>query len=192
VDYVTAGGTLIVLPSRPGGSTLAEFLSPLGSEQFIPGTSTLHFTDGSNAMLVGGVYALTPPQKTGVAVTVFARDTRGHSIGARFQHGKGQVLFFGGDFSGWIFPPGTHLMEGGVIPGNTGDFRKTFKKTPVWRFRRLMKAAAIDKKVSVDSPPLRPRMRAKAGLYVSELVADSGSQSFEIGQTPRGRTVLSG
>ena len=65
VDYVAAGGTLIVLPSKPGGPILAEFLSPLGSEQFIPGTSTLHFTDGSKATIVGGVYAVTPPRRSG-------------------------------------------------------------------------------------------------------------------------------
>jgi len=41
-----------------------------------------------------------------------------------------------------------------------------------------MKAAAIDKKVSVVSPRLLTPAR-EAGLYVTELVADHGSHSFE-------------
>ena len=61
-DYVAGGGTLVVLPSKPGGSTLAELLTPFGSEQFIPGPATLQFTDGSQATAVGGVYAVTPPE----------------------------------------------------------------------------------------------------------------------------------
>jgi hypothetical protein len=176
VEYVTDGGTLIVLPSRPGGAILREFLSPLGSQQFIPGTSTLHFADGSNATIVGGAYAVTPAEKSGV--TVFARDTSGRIIGARFQHGKGQVLFFGGDFSRWVFPPGTHLREGGVVSGKTADLPENVQRDSRMALSALMKAAAIDKKVSVVSPRLLTAAR-EAGLYVTELVADHGSHSFE-------------
>ena len=175
-QYVTDGGTLIVLPSIPAGATLRELLSPLGSQQFIPGTSTLRFVDGSDATIVGGVYAVTPPDKPGV--TVFARDTSGRIIGARFQRGKGQVVFFGGDFSRWVFPPGTHLMEGGVVSGKTPDFAETVQRNSRMALPALMKAAAIDKKVSVVSPRL-PTHAREAGLYVTELVADRGSHSFE-------------
>jgi len=177
VDYVAAGGMLIVLPSKPGGPILAEFLSPLGPEQFIPGTSTLHFTDHSNATIVGGVYAVTPPQRSGV--TVFARDAGGRVIGARFKHGKGQVLFFGGDFSGWVFPPGTHLMEGGVVPGSTADFPESVKKSARLALPALMKVATIDKKVAVAPPTLQTAGAREVGLYATELIADSGSHSFE-------------
>jgi len=176
VEYVTDGGTLIVLPSRPGGTILGEFLSPLGAQQFIPGTSTLHFADGSNAIIVGGVYAVNPTEKAGV--TVVARDTRGRIIGARFQHGKGQVLFFGGDFSRWVFPPGTHLMEGGVVSGKSADFSENVQRDSRLALPALMKAAAIDKKVSVVAPRFLTHPREPA-LYVTELVADRGSQSFE-------------
>ena len=177
VDYVAAGGMLVVLPSRPGGSILAELLSPLGPEQFIPGTSMLHFADGSNAAIVGGVYAVTPSERS--EVMVFARDAGGRTIGARFKHGKGQVLFFGGDFSPWAFPPGTHLMEGGVVPGNTGDFPANVQKNARLALPALMRVAAIDKKVSVDTPPIRTRNARQTELYVTELVADRGSHSFE-------------
>ncbi len=180
VEYVTDGGTLIVLPSRPGGAILGELLSPLGAQEFIPEPSTLHFTDGSNATIVGGVYAITPTEKSGV--TVFARDTRGRIIGARFPHGKGQALFFGGDFSRWVFPPGTHLMEGGVVSGKTEDFPENVQRNSRRALPALMKAAApnkrIDKKVSVVSRRLLTHAR-EAGLYVTELVADRGSHSFE-------------
>ena len=176
LEYVTDGGTLIVLPSIPRGAILREFLSPLGSQQFIPGTSTLHFVDGSNATIVGGVYAVTPAEKPGV--TVFARDTGGRIIGARFQRGKGQVVFFGGDFSRWVFPPGTHLMEGGVVSGKTPDFAEKLQRSSRMALPALMKAAAIDKKVSVLSPRL-PTHAREAGLYVTELVADRDSHSFE-------------
>jgi|GEM_PF-953105 len=176
VEYVTDGGTLIVLPSSTGGAILREFLSPLGPQQFVPGTNTLHFADGSNATIVGGVYAVTPPEKPGV--TVVARDTRGRIIGARFQHGKGQVLFFGGDVSRWVFPPGTHLMEGGVVSGKTGDLPEKVQRDSRKALSALMKAAAIDKKVSVVSPRLLTPAR-EAGLYVTELIADHGSHSFE-------------
>jgi hypothetical protein len=176
VEYVTDGGTLIVLPSIPGGEILRELLSPLGPQQFIPGTSTLHFAGGSNATIVGGVYAVTPSEKSGV--TVFARNAHGRIIGARFQHGKGQVLFFGGDCSRWVFPPGTHLMEGGVVSGKTADFPENVQRNSRMALPGLMKAAAIDKKVSVVSPRTLTHAR-DAGLYVTELVADRGSHSFE-------------
>jgi hypothetical protein len=175
VEYVTDGGTLIVLPSVAGGTILGELLSPLGPQQFIPETSTLHFSDGSTGTIVGGVYAVTPDEKAGVSV--FARDSRGRIIGARFQHGKGQVLFFGGDFSRWAFPPGTHLMEGGVVSGKTADYPENVQRNARMVLPALMKAAAIDRKVRVVSPRLLTHPR-EAGFYVTELVADRGSQSF--------------
>jgi len=174
VDYVTDGGTLIVLPSRPGGAILDELLRPLGPQQFIPGTSTLRFADGSNATIVGGVYAVS--EKSGV--TVLARDARGRIVGARFQHGKGQVLFFGGDFSRWVFPPGTHLMEGGVVSGKTADFPDNVQRNSRMALSALMKAACVDKRVSVVSPKVLTHAR-EAGLYATELVSDRGSHSFE-------------
>jgi hypothetical protein len=120
VEYVNDGGTLIVLPSAPGGAILRELLKPLGPEEFIPGTSTLRFANGSTAAAIGGVYAVTPDEKSGV--TVFARNAGDRIVGARFQHGKGRILFFGADLSRWVFPPDTHLMEGGVVAGKTPDF----------------------------------------------------------------------
>src|SRR5262249_8441289 len=134
VEYVSDGGALIILPSSPGGAILSELLSPLGAQQFIPGTSTLHFADGTNATIVGGVYAVTPTENSGV--TVFARNTNGRVIGARFRTGKGQVLFFGGDFSHWVFPPGTHLMEGGVVWEMQQIFQNLSNETLAWRFQR--------------------------------------------------------
>ena len=189
VDYVTAGGTLIVLPYRPGGSILAELLNPLGSEQFIPGNSALHFADGSTATLIEGEYALTLPQNVGAKVAVFARDSSGRVIGARFQHGRGQVLFFGGDFSRWIFPPGTHLMEGGVVPGTTGDFPEEVQKNARLALPALMKEAGVEGRVSVDTPSSQTQNARDVGLYLTELAADSGSQSFEV-RTDTSRAYL--
>ena len=181
-DYVAGGGTLVVLPSKPGGSTLAELLTPFGSEQFIPGTAPLQFSDGSQATAVGGVYAITPPEKS--ALTVFARDAGGRIVGALVKHGKGQLLFFGGDFSAWVFPPGTHLMEGGVVPGNTTDLPEGTQMSARQALPALMQMARVDKKVSVTAPATtRPRAR-EVGLYVTELIADRGRQSSEIGAQP--------
>jgi hypothetical protein len=177
VEYVNAGGMLVVMPSMPGGSILAELLSPLGPEQFIPGTSLLHFADASKATIVGGVYALKPPATS--SLSVFAHDKGDHIIGARFKHGKGQVLFFGGDFSNWIFPPGTHLMEGGVVPGRTQDFPVNVQQSARLALPALMRAAGIQKNVSVDTASLHAPNPRQTELYVTELVADSGSRSFE-------------
>jgi hypothetical protein len=177
VEYVNAGGMLVVMPSRPGGSILAELLGPLGPEQFIPGTSLLRFADNSNATIVGGVHALKPRQTS--RLSVFARDSGGRIIGARFKHGKGQVLFFGGDFSNWIFPPGTHLMEGGVVPGHMQDFPVNVQQNARLALPALMRAAGIQKKVSVDTPSLHAPNPRQMGLYVTELLADGGSHTFE-------------
>ena len=177
VEYVNAGGMLVVTPSMPGGSILAELLNPLVPEQFIPGTSLLHFADASKATIVGGVYALKPPATS--SLSVFARDKGDHIIGARFKHGKGQVLFFGGDFSNWIFPPGTHLMEGGVVPGRTQDFPVNVQQSARLALPALMRAAGIQKKVSVDTASLHALNPRQTELYVTELVADSGSRGFE-------------
>ena len=48
-DYVAGGGTLVVLPSKPGGPYWPSSSLRSGPEQFIPGTATLQFTDGSQA-----------------------------------------------------------------------------------------------------------------------------------------------
>ena len=176
VDYVNDGGTLIVLSSAPGGAILRELLKPLGSQEFIPGTSTLRFMNGSTAAAIGGVYAVTPDGKSGV--TVFARNAADRIVGARFQHGKGRVLFFGADFSRWVFPPNTHLMEGGVVSGKTVDYPENFQHNARRALPALMNVAGIDKKVSVVSPGLLPRAR-EAGIYVTELLSDRGSHRFE-------------
>ncbi len=174
VKYVTDGGTLIVLPSRPGGSRLTELLAPLGPESFVAGDSALRFSDGSGATIVGGVYAITPAEKSGV--TAFAHDAQGRIVGARFQHGKGQVLFFGGDFSRWVFPPGTHLMEGGVVPGK-GDFAENIQRSARSSLPALMKAAGVEKKVSVVASGLSKQSSREVRIYVTELVTDTDQKS---------------
>jgi hypothetical protein len=177
MEYVNAGGMLVVIPSMPGGSILDDLLSPLGQEQWIPGTSLLRFEDNSRATIVGGVYALKPRDTS--KLTVFARDGGGRIVGARFKQGKGQVLFFGGDFSNWLFPPGTHLMEGGVVPGHVQDFPVKAQQSARLALPALMRAAGIQKKVSVDTPSLQSLNPRQTGLYVTELLADSGSHRFE-------------
>lgn len=170
VNYVADGGTLIVLPSRPGGSRLAELLAPLGPESFVAGDSALRFSDGSSATILGGVHAIMPAGKSGV--TAFARDPHDRIVGARFQHGKGQVLFFGGDFSRWAFPPGTHLMEGGVVPGK-GDFAESLQRSARKALPALMKTAGVEKKISVIAPASAKAGSREVGIYATELVADS-------------------
>ena len=176
VEYVNDGGTLIVLPSAPGGAILRELLKPLGPEEFIPGTSTLRFANGSTAAAIGGVYAVTPDEKSGV--TVFARNAGDRIVGARFQHGKGRILFFGADLSRWVFPPDTHLMEGGVVSGKTPDFPENLQYSARRALPALMNVAGINKKVSVVSLGLLPRAR-DAGIYATELLSDRGSHRFE-------------
>ena len=102
-DYVAGGGTLVVLPSKPGGLHMAGSCAPFGSEQFIPGPAPLQFTDGSQATAVGGVYAIAPPEKS--ALTVFARDAQAEgSVGHWSSAARGSCFFLVG-----ISLPGSSL-----------------------------------------------------------------------------------
>ena len=91
------------------------------------------------------------------------------------------MLFFGGDFSGWVFPPGTHLMEGGVVTGQRGGLsgERSKKRSPGSASANEGGGPSTRRSRVDPVDRFRLRGRAKSELYVTELIADSGSHSFE-------------
>ncbi len=174
--YVAAGGTLVVFPSLPKGKIFDDLLAPLGEDRQLPGDSAIRFSDGTQARVLGRHSVLTLPKKSHGEVKVFARDEKGGIVGARFSYGKGQLLFFGGDFSLWSIPLGTTAsFEEGIRPG-PHDYSEEIQKSARAALPALMKEAGVERKVD---PQWESRQARDPGLYVTELVADWGSLPFE-------------
>ncbi|MBZ5565316.1 MAG: beta-galactosidase [Acidobacteriia bacterium] len=180
-DYVAAGGTVIFFPSLPKGRLFESLLSPFGTDNLLLSDSSLKFSDGSTALALGGRAVLTLSKKSREEVRVFARDARGGVVGARFAHGQGQIIFFGADFSRWALPPGTTLtFEGGGKAG-ARDYPEETQKGARAALPALMKEVGVTRKVDPEMPALKPR---DLGLYVTELIADTGSRAWEKRQEP--------
>lgn len=179
--YLESGGTVVVLPSLPGGKLFRDLFAPLGEAHFVAGDTGVVFSDGTRARALGGRTVLKLPAKTTAEVQVFARDEDRNPLGARYRVGKGQVLFLGANFSRWMVPPGktVSLKEGGVREaGGTGqdDYSEEVQRTARALLAGLMREAGVTLKAFAETAPLRPR---ELGLYVSELVSDSASLPFE-------------
>ena len=169
VDYVNAGGTLVVFPSLPKGRIIEEMLAPLGESRVQPGDTTIKFSDGSTARVLGARSTLTLPKKRRVDVKPFATDARGSIVGARFEYGQGKVLFFGADFSRWSAAPGTTpSFGGGDAPGGR-DYSEENQKAARAALVALMKEAGVRRTVY---PEMETTQARDPGLYVTELVAD--------------------
>ena len=169
VDYVDAGGTLVVFPSLPKGKVLEEMLGPLGESREQAGDSTVRFSDGSTARVLGARSILTLPKKRRVEVKTFATDARGGIVGARFMVGQGQVLFFGADFSRWSAPPGaTPSFGGGDAPG-ARDYSEENQKAARPALAAILKEAGVRRAVYPEMESTKAR---DLGLYVTELVAN--------------------
>jgi hypothetical protein len=175
-EYVADGGTLIVFPSLPKGKNFDSLMAAFGEGREFSGNAPLRFADGTTALALGSRTVLTLPKKPRAEVKVFARDAKGGVVGARVAYGKGQVLFFGADFSRWSVPPGTVLSfgEGGVAGAR--DYPEETQKAARLALPALMKEAGATRKAYPEMQTTAPR---DLGLYVTELVADAGSRHFE-------------
>ena len=60
-------------------------------------------------------------------------------------------------------------MEGGVVHGRTQDFPVNVQQSARLALPALMRAAGIQKKVSVDTASLHAPNPRQTGLYVTEL-----------------------
>jgi hypothetical protein len=170
-DYVSRGGTLIVFPSLPKGKVFDDLFSPLGEARVQGRDSKLQFADGTTAYALGSRAVLTLPKKPRVTVKVFARDARGGVVGASFRPGRGQVVYFGADFSRWSVPPATLLsFETGGTAG-ARDYPEEVQNAARPALRELMKEAGAARHVYPEMETTKAR---DLGLYVTELVADSG------------------
>jgi hypothetical protein len=168
-EYVEAGGTLVVFPSLPQGKTFEDLLAPLGESRQQPGDSTVRFSDGTTARVLGARFTLTLPKKRHVEVRTFATDARGGIVGARFEYGQGHVLFFGADFSRWSSPPSTSPSFGGAEAVGLRDFSEEIQKAARPALAALLKEAGVRRAVYPEMESAKAR---DPGLYVTELVAN--------------------
>jgi hypothetical protein len=172
-EYVAVGGTLIVFPSLPKGKIFDEMLEPLGKARQLAGNAPLKWADGTTTLALGSRTVLTLPKKRRTEVKVFARDARGGVVGARFTYGRGQILFFGADFSLWSAPPGTtlSLAEGGAA--GPRDYTEDVQKAGRPALAALLKMAGARRNVY---PEMETTQARDLGLYVTELIADPHEQ----------------
>ena len=176
-QYVSTGGTLIVFPSLPKGEIFAGLLSPLGRVELIRGDGEIRFTDGLQARVLGRRWVVKLPPNAGTRVEVFARDKDGEVIGARFAYGKGQVLYFGGDFSLWSVPRGSGLaFRTGAHMSLGNDYPENVQQSARATLAGLMKEAGVHRKITYEFGAKRAR---DPELYVTELVEDADSSPFE-------------
>jgi predicted NUDIX family NTP pyrophosphohydrolase len=173
---VEAGGTLIIFPSVPKGEIFNELLSPLGEARQVVGNTQLTFANGTRTMALNAHTVLRLPERSGIETRVFAKDSRGGIVGVRYAHGKGQVIFFGADFSLWCVPPGggRRFEEGAMVARR--DYPEEIQSAARLALPALMKEVGVDRKVYAAAVPGKAR---DVGLYVTELIADAGSRPFE-------------
>lgn len=173
-DYIHAGGTIVVFPSLPGGATFAKLFSVLGESRHVAGDTKVTFNDGSTGVILGSHTVVSPNEDV---AKVFARDGEGGVVGVRFSEGKGQVIFFGGDISRWSAPPGTVInFEEGGTPSTEKDYPSEVQSAGRATLSAILKEAGVTRKAY---PELKPLGAREPGLYTTELIADSGSLSFE-------------
>ena len=66
-----------------------------------------------------------------------------------------------------------------MVPGRIQDFPVNVQQSARLALPALMREAGIQKKISIATPSLHAPNPRQTGLYVTELVAHSGSHSFE-------------
>jgi len=127
-------------------------------------------------MAVNSHTVLRLPEHSGVDARVFAKDSRGGIVGVRYARGKGQVVFFGADFSLWCVPAGTALRSELGAKASVRDYPEEIQRAARLALPALIKEAGVTRKVYAGAAPGKAR---DVGLYVSELIADAGSRRFE-------------
>lgn len=175
-DYVTSGGTLIIYPSLPRGKVFDRLLEPFGKDRLVPGQSAVKFSDGTSTRALEFHSVLKLPKKASAEMKVFAHDARGGIVGARFGHGKGQIIFFGADPSTWSLPAGTEFLSDEAQKTGARDYPEEFQAAARLALPALLKESGGARKVY---PEERSEKARDLGLYVTELVADAGSLPFE-------------
>ena len=176
-DYVKDGGTLVIFPSLPKGRILDSLLAPFGRDRRVSGESVLKFDDGSTSRSLDHHVVLSLPAKPRTEVKAFARDAHGGIVGARLAHGKGQIFFFGADFSTWSKQVVAEFtQEGAQVTKGVHDFPEEAQQAGRQMLPALMKEAGEARKVY---PGMKAERALDLGLYVTELVADSGTLPFE-------------
>jgi len=175
-DYLAGGGILVIFPSLPKGEIFDELLSPLGEARPVDGDARVRFANGTRAMAPSAHTVLRLRDNSGVEVKVFARDSRGAVVGARYAYGKGQVIFFGADFSLWCVPAGGALTPEERAKGGVRDYSEEMQESARSALPALMKEAGVIRKVYSGAGAGKAR---DLGLYVTELIADAGSRPFE-------------
>jgi hypothetical protein len=175
-DYVTSGGTLVIYPSLPRGRVFDSLLEPFGKDKYVPGESALKFSDGTATRALEFHSVLTLPKKPRAEGKVFARDARGGIVGAQLAHGKGQIIFFGADFSNWSMAAGTQFTSAGTQKAGARDYPEETQAAARLALPALLKEAGGGQKVY---PEMKAEKARDLGLYVTELVADAGSLPFE-------------
>ena len=175
-DYVNAGGTLIVFPSLPKGTVFDGLLAPFGRDRRVAGDSAIKFSDGSMARTLDAYSVLTLPKKPTAEVKVFARNARGGIVGARVAQGKGTIIFCGADFSAWSLPRGSQSTAQAPASISARDWPEASQQGARAVLPALLKEAGEVRKIY---PDMKAENARDLGLYVTELVADSGSLPFE-------------
>lgn len=182
-DYTDAGGTLIVFPSLPRGIVFDHLLAPFRSDRQKLGDASLTFRNGTTGTALEFHSVLTIPELTGPHVNVFARDAEGGIVGARVARGKGQIVFLGADFSTWTLPrvqpaDGSAVRPPGIRPTapSVEDYSEEIQRAASRLLPALLNELGRARKVYPETKTGNAR---DVGLYVTELVADGGSQAFE-------------
>jgi hypothetical protein len=176
--YLQSGGTVLIFPSLPGGDLFQEIFRPLGTPRRIEGDGIVRFVDGNGGLLPGNRTVLSSELSPGV--DVFARDAEGGVLGARYSYAKGRVVFFGGDFSRWSVPP---EIESENIVAKRADLSTEAQLQARAVIPALMRSI-------IGSPRAYPDLNVPVardpGLYVTQLVSDSGSGICDVSGTGNG------
>lgn len=169
-EYLRAGGKVLVFPSLPGGDLFDRIFSPLGPARKVAGDGRVIFAKGGSGPLLGSRTVLACEKAPGVEV--FARDGEGGIVGARYAHEKGQVVFFGGDFSRWAAPS---LLERPEPPAELADYPGAVQVQAKAVMALLLDELRGAPRVLPESSPALAR---DPGLYVTQLAADSSRDTY--------------
>jgi hypothetical protein len=194
-DYIEAGGTLVIFPSMPKGEIFDKLLAPLGKAEKSSGIDKVVFDDGKQwasldfhtvlhlpanvhgeEMGRGLMKARVDQSQMEGSVRVYARDSHGEVVGAKYAHGRGQIIFFGVDPTLWSAHAGSDAAPNEADMSSVTDYSEQLQASARETLPEMMKEAGISRKVYETEVLQSPR---DIGLYLTELVADPGSRSFE-------------
>jgi hypothetical protein len=181
-EYLEAGGAVLLFPSIPKGKIFDQIFARLGSGRTIQGDAEIRFSDGARGEILGARTVLSP-QASDSQLTIFARDSNGNVLGAEYSFGGGRVIFFGGDFSRWSTARRGENSDEGVGQLKPLDYSQEKQRNARILISALMRQAGIMRKIDGcnEDAGLSSDLAAARDMvmYATELVADSGSLSFD-------------